>query len=57
MPVDVIVNPEEIVTLDILRLIENPGALQVMEFANGQAQLVGMKAFYGGPSSIKSLDI
>ncbi|MEC8299878.1 MAG: Trk system potassium transporter TrkA [Pseudomonadota bacterium] len=49
MPVDVIVNPEEIVTLDILRLIENPGALQVMEFANGQAQLVGMKAFYGGP--------
>ena len=46
MPVDVIVNPEEIVTLDILRLIENPGALQVMEFANGQAQLVGMKAFY-----------
>ena len=49
MPVDVIVNPEEIVTLDILRLIENPGALQVMEFANGKAQLVGMKAFYGGP--------
>ena len=49
MPVDVIVNPEEIVTLDILRLIENPGALQVMEFANGQVQLVGMKAFYGGP--------
>ena len=49
MPVDVIVNPEELVTLDILRLIENPGALQVMEFANGQAQLVGMKAFYGGP--------
>ena len=50
MPVDVIVNPEEIVTLDILRLIENPGALQVMEFANGQAQLVGMKAFMEGLS-------
>ena len=49
MPVDVIVNPEEIVTFDILRLIENPGALQVMEFASGQVQLVGMKAFYGGP--------
>jgi trk system potassium uptake protein TrkA len=30
-------------------LIENPGALQVMDFANGQAQLVGIQAYYGGP--------
>ena len=49
MPVDVIVNPEQIVTHDIMRLIDNPGALQVMDFADGQAQLVGMKAYYGGP--------
>ncbi len=49
MPVDVIVNPEAIVTHDIRRLIEHPGALQVMDFADGQAQLVGMKAYYGGP--------
>lgn len=49
MPVDVIVNPEDIVTHDISRLIDNPGALQVMDFADGQAQLVGIKAYYGGP--------
>ncbi len=49
MPVDVIVNPEAIVTHDIRRLIDHPGALQVMDFANGQAQLVGMRAYYGGP--------
>ncbi len=49
MPVDVIVNPEEIVTHDIARLIDHPGALQVMDFADGQVQLVAMKAYYGGP--------
>ena len=49
MPVDVIVNPEAIVTHDIRRLIDNPGALQVMDFADGQVQLVGIKAYYGGP--------
>jgi trk system potassium uptake protein TrkA len=49
MPVDWLVNPEEIVTHDIARLIDNPGALQVMDFAEGQAQLVGIKAYYGGP--------
>ena len=49
MPVDVIVNPEQIVTQDIVRLIDNPGALQVMDFADGQVQLVCIKAYYGGP--------
>ena len=49
MPVDHIVNPENIVTEDICRLIDNPGALQVMDFADGQVQLVGIKAYYGGP--------
>lgn len=49
MPVDYIVNPEEIITNDIKRLIDNPGALQVMDFANGQVQLVCVKAYYGGP--------
>ncbi|MCB1693256.1 MAG: Trk system potassium transporter TrkA, partial [Pseudomonadales bacterium] len=49
LPVDFIVNPEQIVTQDIRRLIDNPGALQVMDFADGQVQLVGIKAYYGGP--------
>ena len=49
MPVDCIVNPEQIVVEDIRRLVDNPGALQVMDFANGKVQLVGIKAYYGDP--------
>lgn len=49
MPVDVRVNPENIVTQDIRRLIDRPGALQVMDFADGRVQLVAVKAYYGGP--------
>jgi len=49
MPVDFIVNPEQIITEDIAQLIQHPGALQVMDFADGQVQLVDVKAFYGGP--------
>lgn len=55
MPVDHIVNPEQVVTEDIQRLIDNPGALQVMDFADGQVQLVGIKAYYGGPLVGKEL--
>ena len=39
-PVDVLVNPEQIVTHDIARLIDNPGALQVMDFADGTREAV-----------------
>ena len=31
------------------RLIEYPGALQVVDFAGGLARLVAVRAFYGGP--------
>ncbi len=49
IPIDVIINPEQLVTDYIRRLIEHPGALQVVDFAGGLAQLVGVRAFYGGP--------
>jgi len=49
MPIDVLINPEEAVTTRIRQLLEHPGALQVVDFADGRLQLVGMKAFYGGP--------
>ncbi|WP_340148217.1 Trk system potassium transporter TrkA [Modicisalibacter muralis] len=48
-PVDVLISPEQVVTDHIRRLIEYPGALQVLEFAGGQLQLVAVKAYYGGP--------
>ena len=49
LPVDVLISPEQLVTDYIQRLIETPGALQVLDFAGGRARLVGVKAYYGGP--------
>jgi len=49
IPVDVLISPEQVVTHYIKRLIEIPGALQVIDFAEGKAQLVAVKAYYGGP--------
>ncbi len=49
LPVDVIISPEQIVSRHITRLIERPGALQVLNFAKGKIQLVAMRAYYGGP--------
>ncbi len=49
MPIDVLINPEEVVTTNIRQLLEHPGALQVLDFADGRVQLVAVKAYYGGP--------
>ena len=49
MPVDVRISPEQLVTDHIQRLIESPGALQVLDFANGKVRLVGVRAYHGGP--------
>ncbi|RKS12529.1 trk system potassium uptake protein TrkA [Pseudomonas sp. WPR_5_2] len=49
IPVDVLISPEQVVTHYIKRLIQHPGALQVIDFAEGKAQLVAVRAYYGGP--------
>ncbi len=49
LPIDVLISPEQLIADHIQRLIEYPGALQVMDFADGRARLVGVKAYYGGP--------
>jgi trk system potassium uptake protein TrkA len=49
IPVDVIIGPEQLVTEAIQRLIANPGALQVLDFAEGRVQLVAVRAYHGGP--------
>ena len=49
VPVDVLISPEQLVTKSISELIANPGALQVLDFADGLVQLVAVKAYYGGP--------
>jgi trk system potassium uptake protein TrkA len=44
-----IIWPEQSVTDYLLKLIEFPEALQVLEFADGRASLFAVRAFAGGP--------
>jgi trk system potassium uptake protein TrkA len=49
LSVDVFISPEQLVTEYVERLIKYPGALQVLDFADGKVQLVGVRALSGGP--------
>jgi trk system potassium uptake protein TrkA len=46
--VDVPISPEQLVTDHVVQLINYPGALQVLDFADGRVRLVGVKATKGG---------
>lgn len=48
IPIDVVISPEQIVSDYIEGLIEIPGALQVLDFADGKIQLVAVRAERGG---------
>ena len=47
--IDRAICPEQILTDYIVKLIEFPEALQVLEFAEGRVSLVAVRAFHGGP--------
>jgi trk system potassium uptake protein TrkA len=47
--VDFAICPEQILTDYIVKLIEFPESLQVLEFADGKVSLVAVRAFHGGP--------
>ncbi len=49
LPIDMLISPEHLVMQHIKRLIQNPDALQVVNFASGRVQLISVRAFYGGP--------
>ena len=49
LAVDDVISPEHIVSSYLGRLIDLPGSLQVLDFADGKVQLVAVKAHYGGP--------
>lgn len=49
LPVDVVISPEKLVIDQLQRLIEYPGALQVLDFAGGRVQLVAVQAYRDGP--------
>ena len=48
MPIDVLINPERVVKDQIQQLLQHPGALQVLDFADGRLKLVAMRAYHGG---------
>ncbi len=47
--IDFAICPEQIITDYIVKLIEFPEALQVLEFADGRVSLVAVRAVQGGP--------
>jgi trk system potassium uptake protein len=47
--VDLSICPEQILTDYIVKLVEFPEALQVLDFAGGKVSLVAVRAFSGGP--------
>ncbi|SMF95219.1 trk system potassium uptake protein TrkA [Methylomagnum ishizawai] len=49
IPIDVVISPERIITQFIERLLEYPGASQVLDFAEGKVRLVSVSAREGGP--------
>ena len=48
LPVDLLISPDRLVTEQIQKLIKHPGALQVLDFADGKAQMVVIRASYSG---------
>ncbi len=58
VPIDHLISPEQLVIDNIYKLIEYPGALQVVNFAQGKVSIAAVKAYYGGPlvgSALSSL--
>lgn len=47
--VDSAICPEQVITDYIVKLLEFPESLQVLEFADGKVSLVAVRAFHGGP--------
>ncbi|MDD5033831.1 MAG: Trk system potassium transporter TrkA [Methylococcaceae bacterium] len=48
IPIDVVISPEQIVTRYIERLLEYPGASQVLDFADGKVRMASVRAHRGG---------
>ena len=47
--VDLMICPEQVLTDYIVKLVEFPEALQVLDFADGKVSLVAVRAYQGGP--------
>ncbi|UDG79750.1 Trk system potassium transporter TrkA [Candidatus Steffania adelgidicola] len=48
VPIDHLISPEQLVIDNINKLIEYPGAIQIVNFSKSKVSLVAVKAYYGG---------
>ena len=55
LPVDVLISPEHLISQYIQRLIEHPGSLQVLDFADGKIKLLAMRTGKDSPLIGKQL--
>lgn len=49
IPIDVIISPEQLITEHIQRIIEHPGAIQVVDFGRDNVRMVGVEVKSGAP--------
>jgi trk system potassium uptake protein len=57
MPIDEFINPEQLVTQHIAKLIQYPGTIQVLDFADEKVKFVVVKPYYGGKFVGQSLQM
>ena len=57
LPIDRLIHPEQVVTGQIRDILDHPGALEVLDFADGRVQLVAMKAYADGPLIGRALNV
>ncbi len=49
IPIDLIINPADLVTTRLVRLVEHPGSFQVVDFADGRMQMAGVSVHPNSP--------
>lgn len=49
LPIDVLINPEYLISQHVQQLIEHPGSLQVLSFSEGKIKLLATRADKDGP--------
>lgn len=55
IPINAVISPETLVTDHVQRIIEHPGAIQVVDFARGAVRLVGVRVDEDAPMAGKVL--
>ncbi|MBL4647638.1 MAG: Trk system potassium transporter TrkA [Gammaproteobacteria bacterium] len=56
IPIDVCISPERLITQSVIRLIEHPGTLQVVDFAQGKVRMISLLARTEGILIDKTLE-